>query len=89
MSTSIRDIGIDYWLASRDVDDTYSGDGFNVRNVYSRGYLTNSLLCNVNASGSTHGYSVTNGLRPVFILKSGIKITGGTGEEGNPYTLGV
>ena len=29
------------------------------------------------------------GLRPVFMLKSEIKVTGGSGTEQDPYTLGI
>ena len=32
---------------------------------------------------------IKNGLRPVFKLKNNLKVTGGDGSEGDPYTLGV
>ena len=44
----------------------------------------------VNHVNECYGGSVSYGLRPVFTLKSGIKITGGDGtSEGTAYTLGV
>ena len=33
--------------------------------------------------------SRTYGLRPVFTLNEGLKVTGGNGEETSPYTLGI
>ena len=33
--------------------------------------------------------STTGDVRAVFHLKSGIKVTGGTGTESDPYTLGT
>ena len=40
-------------------------------------------------SGSYYSAAGTRGFRPVFTLKSGLKITGGEGTETSPYTLGV
>ena len=38
---------------------------------------------------NSEGYSIgnTGGIRPVVTLKAGVKITGGSGTEGSPYTL--
>ena len=82
-----------YWLASRNVR-SYRTDGtdsaFCVRIGYpSGGLLGDNDLCRVGSGGLAYAESNTKGLRPVFILKSDIKITGGTGESGSPYTLGV
>lgn len=38
-------------------------------------------------NGFSAGYSDAYGLRPCFALKSTIKITGGIGTSGNPYTM--
>ena len=38
-------------------------------------------------NGFGGGYSDAYGLRPCFSLKSTIKITGGNGTSGNPYTM--
>ena len=85
----IRDIDDYYWLASRGVISDSSFSTFYVRYVYTGGSLRSYNLCRVNSSGSASSISLTNGLRPVFFLRSNIKVTGGTGEEGSPYTLGT
>ena len=51
--------------------------------------LSRSDLCFVHSSGGTSADSYSYGLRPCFTLKSGIKVTGGDGTSGSPYTLGV
>ena len=83
----INNIGKTYWLASRYVSASSSFSDFSVRLVDASGYLYNNFLCNVYSDGSPFGHSFGNGLRLVFRLKSGIKVTGGDGSEGNPYTL--
>ena len=49
----------------------------------------NLVFCYVNFEDriDSHGYNY--GLRPVFTLKPGIKITGGNGTSDSPYTLGT
>ena len=86
---TIHDIDQNYWLASRLVNSYSSGSYFTMRYVYTGGGLSNSYLCYVDSSGSANSISNTYGLRPVFHLRSNIKVTGGTGEEGDPYTLGT
>ena len=84
----IHNIGKYYWIASRLVRASSSASTFHVRFVSSSGSLSDGYLCRVFSSGSVRGYSSSAfGLRPVFRLKSGIKVTGGDGSEGNPYTL--
>ena len=83
----IHNIGKDYWLASRFVVAYSSYSAFRVRRVYTSGYLGTNDLCYVNSDGNASGHSRDCGLRLVFRLKSGIKVTGGDGSEGNPYTL--
>ena len=86
----IRASNNSYWLASRHVSSSSSNSGFGVRNVLSDGILdSNDYLCNVSSNGSTSSISYASGLRPCFTLKSGIKVTGGSGTESSPYTLGV
>ena len=88
MKGQIQNIGKSYWLASRIVISVSDSSGFYVR-IYSGG-LDRNCLCDVNSYyGFTKGYSKLDGFRPVFILKSGIKVTGGDGSESSPYTLGV
>ena len=83
----IHNIGKYYWLASRRVIAGSSASRFGVRFVGTSGSLYYNSLCYVSSDGRTNGNSGSDGLRPVFHLKSGIKVTGGDGSEGNPYTL--
>ena len=63
-----------YFLASR-------GTKFNVRIVDRDGVVVNDE----NVMAGSHGHSV----RPIVVLRSDLKITGGNGTEESPYTLGV
>ena len=54
----------------------------------SGGGLYNDAICVV-TNRATLPKSYTRGLRPVFTLKSNVKVTGGSGTSDNPYTLGV
>ena len=84
----IHDIDKMYWLASRSVDADSTRSYFSVRLVNSSGNLLSGYgLCYVYSGGYAKGYSNFNGLRLVFRLKSGVKVIGGDGSEGNPYTL--
>ena len=85
----INDIADEYWLASRIVASNSISSRFDVRCVYASGSVSGNSLCYVNSLGGTGAYSNSYGLRPVFTLKSGIKVTGGNGESGTPYTLGL
>ena len=84
----IHNIGKHYWLASRYVNANSSTSAFDVRYVGTSDNLYSLILCSVSSDGYALGYSFgARGLRLVFRLKSGIKVTGGDGSEGNPYTL--
>ena len=86
----IKDIDDSYWLASRYVYSSSSSSDFNVCFVGMGGGLNYfHFLCSVDFGGFTHTLKVSNRIRPVFTLKSGIKVTGGNGESGTPYTLGL
>ena len=76
-----------YWITSRRVRSDSSNCHFYVRDVSSGGNLRNNDVCIVNSSGRTNGILYPGGLRPCFALKSDIKITGGKGTSGNPYTM--
>ena len=79
-----------YWLASRYVTSASDSAYFRVRYVLTSGYVNGyDFLCRVYSSGGAYAYNDSYGLRPVFTLKSGIKVTGGNGESGTPYTLGL
>src|SRR5699024_1406589 len=88
-SLEIKDIDDRYWLASRGVSSHSDNSGFRVRYVSTGGSVSYDSLCYVYSSGFTNASIASNGLRPVFTLKSGIKVTGGNGESGTPYTLGL
>lgn len=53
------------------------------------GSLSGSALCYLFGDGYPVPDSNQNGLRPVFTLKAGIKVTGGNGTLESPYTLGT
>ena len=84
----IRNLNDEYWLASRYVYSDSYRSYFDVRFVDASGDLSSSSLWLFNAYG-TYAHSYVYGLRPIFILKSGIKVTGGNGTAESPYTLGV
>ena len=77
-----------FWLASRGVYSISHRTYFMVHTISSSGVRSGNYLCYLESNGSTYSDSATNGLRPVFHLKSGLKVTGGNGTSDNPYTLG-
>ncbi len=84
----IYNIGKQYFLASRFVNDLGSYNGFAVRCVDVNHQLHYRYLCDIfSGDVATTLYKVSAGLRPVLLLKSGVKITSGDGSEENPYTL--
>ena len=78
-----------YWLASRNVPSDGKDTTFNILYCESSGGWDWGRLNFVGSDGGHASGSHTYGLRPVFKLNSNIKVTGGTGEEGSPYTLGT
>ena len=70
------------WLASRYVDAGLDYAGFGLRFVDSSYLLGNYLFGSNYSTGNRYGY-----LRPVFSLKSNIKLVGGDGKEGTPYQI--
>ena len=91
MSTlGISDIDDDYWLASRYVADHWMELYFTLWIVDTRANLNSyENLCGEDGYGDAYSNSCANGLRPVFTLKSNVKVTGGAGTSTSPYTLGV
>ena len=86
---NINNIGKEYWLASRYVrKQSVTDTDFFVRKISSDGVLsaTNPVLLSLYGDS---GYGAESNMRPVFILKNGIKVTGGNGTLSNPYTLGT
>ena len=77
-----------YWLASR---YTYTNRQYGqicLRHVNQSGSLSQYSIFMENVEGPSMN-SVTLALRPVFHLKSNIKVTGGSGTSEDPYILGV
>ena len=86
----INNINSLYVLASRVVDSYTWGTEFRVRQVLEDGSLGGYFRGVIYSDERTAGYVCTRGLRPVFVLKSGIKVTGGDGKSSETaYTLGV
>ena len=85
----IHDIDYDYWLASRTLYSDSEDSSFGGRFVYADGSRSNENICYINSFGDEYSFGPTFGLRPVFHLKSGLKVTGGNGSSNNPYTLGI
>lgn len=80
--------GQNYWLASRNVYSSSSDGTFNVRHIDTGGTLQANYLCGVNYNNYNAGNPAENGLRPCFLLKSDIQITGGDGKtEATAYTI--
>lgn len=76
------------WLASRyDVLSFSMSTNFFVRIVGPGGSTNSNNLCYVNSDGSVGSYSPSNAFRPVFLLPSGVIISGGDGSSGNPYVI--
>ena len=85
----INNIADAYWLASRGVNSISFYSDFGVGYVGTSGRVDYDALCGVFSNGDAYADNYSYGLRPVFTLKSGIKVTGGNGESGTPYTLGL
>ena len=93
-SLGICNIGKEYWLASRSVSDwSTGGTYFFVTNVTDSGTYNHDssygYLCSINFSLETWSQQKRLGLRPVFVMQSTIKVTGGSGTSTLPYTLGI
>ena len=74
------------WLASRSVEAEARFTNFYVSSVNCGGIM-NYPLCVVSYSGSVYSNSPSNAFRPVFLLPSGVIISGGDGSSGNPYVI--
>ena len=89
----IVDIDDDYWMATRSINTNTGYNHFNVDYIvkYSDGDVRyrNATLVSVYSDDGPRMSAITHGLRPVFKLKSNIKVTGGNGTSSSPYTLGT
>ena len=88
-SLNIYNIEKNYWIPSRYAGGSDTNSGFNLYVVGTDGSLSINYLGGVNSMGMTFQINSTNGLRPVFTLNEGLKVTDGTGDENDPYILGV
>ena len=80
-------ISTNSWLASRDASSNSSYTAFSAHIVYSSGGTHINNLCRVYSGGSVIIYSPSLAFRPVFLLPSGVIISGGDGSSGNPYVI--
>lgn len=87
-SLGVLNINKHYWFASRQVDATSSRTDFFLWSINETGGLLGNYLCGIRG-GRPYSAYVNCGLRPVFTLKTNVKVTGGAGTSANPYTLGV
>lgn len=90
---TIQNIRDSYWLASRKIGTFSASSDFYVMCVDRWGDMDNDsdvYICRTaRRTSEMNSIDHTFGLRPVFHLKSGIKVTGGNGTSDNPYTLGT
>ena len=85
----ILEIDEPYWMASRFISEIETSSSFHLYEVSLNYGLDIAQFCQIHEGGTVYSRSFSEGLRPVFHLKSNIKVTGGTGEEDSPYTLGT
>ena len=79
-----------YWLASREVEYNLSYTYFKVRRLFDNGTFDGMQYLGLISGDATYPTGINiGGLRPVFHLKPGIKITAGMGTKEDPYILGT
>ena len=71
-----------YWLSSRYVYSYSSYGGFGVRYASSNGEWNDGDLCFIGSRSGTEYYSRSYGFRPVFCLKSNVKLDSTNGKDG-------
>lgn len=77
-----------YWMASRKITGETNFEYCYIHFMNGLGNISQRQILTLNGTnGSTTPYSSDGGLRPVFILKSGVKIKDGDGSKDNPYIL--
>ncbi len=87
LGTSMSNISMNYWLASRVMVHDKTGMNFCVRFMGSS--LSNNQMCRVGSVAAIGISTYTRGLRPCISLKSyDIKIVEGDGTLSNPYVIG-
>ena len=84
----IENAGGYYWLATRNVESNSNRTFAYIQGVSSGGFYERDMF-RVESNNNIQSGGVDNSIRPVFHLKSNVKVTGGSGTSGNPYTLGI
>ena len=85
-TTELQKTSDKYWMASRFVRSDSSTTNFIMYFMFPEGELSSTNLCIIYSGGGTNGYGDTYGFRPIFTLKSGIKISNNN-ETNEPFTL--
>ena len=80
--------GINHWVASRywissSTQTSFAMRSVNSENVWNGGGVT------IRSDGTINCVAITSGFKPVFTLKSEIKVTGGDGTRYNPWQLSI
>ena len=78
------------WMASRNLNLTTNAGSswFDVRCLGVSANVDNHALFAAHSNSNTSVASWSRGIRPVITLRGNVKTTGGSGTQGNPYTLG-
>lgn len=77
-------MGNGYWISAFDDNQYWSSAAY----VCQRGKVCYSYLSHYSPNGSINNND-NHFVRPIIVLKSTIKLTGGNGTASSPYTLGV
>ena len=77
-----------YWIASRIQSVMSNAAYFDIYTMPPEN-TGSGYMCFITSRGTESCKRISAGFFPVFTLKSSVKITGGTGTEEDPYTLGV
>ena len=92
-ATGLMQSNSTYWLASRHLSESYGGPGkYNVSfsiGIVEGGNAMWQVIGKVRYDSSVVSTSVKYGLRPVFTLKSTVRVVGGSGTSSAPYVLGL
>ena len=92
-ATGLMQCSSTYWLATRHLSETYAGTGKNDVSfsigMIEEGEAMWHNIGRIKYDSSIISTSVTYGLRPVFTLKSTVRVVGGSGTSSSPYVLGL
>ena len=88
-NTVLRHSGDPVWLASRHLTTDSTHTLFNLRFIGADASVSEYYPYFVNNGTARSIHTITKGVRPVITLRGNVKTTGGSGTQGNPYTLGL